>query len=132
MPCPLFEPRSRVANASEAFARLPLLYEFDGVCHGGDEVPTAEQRFHYCNRGNAKGHCRSFPSELATSAIRFNVTAKTAQKLTVLVVEEQNHWPRTWAQFNFWIGEERLEPEIEEVCRRAQVFQFCRSYLEKF
>jgi hypothetical protein len=117
---------------SEGSARLPLLYEFEGVCHGGDEVATPEHRFRYCNRGNAKGQCHSFPAALATSAIRFNVTGKTAQELTVLVMEEQDHWPSTWAQFKFVIAEQRLEPEIEEVCRRAQVFQFCRSYLDKF
>jgi hypothetical protein len=88
-------------------------------------------RFHYCNRGNAKGNCPSFPKELTLSAVRFTVAGKTPLSLRVVVVEEEDHWPRAWTQFDFLIVEERLVPEIEDVCRRAQVFQFCRSYLER-
>ena len=132
MPCPLFEPCTRVVQPPETTARLPLIFEFEGICHAGDEAPNALHRLRYCNHGNARGHCASFPAAQAVSAIRFDVTATTPRMLSVLVIEEENYWPRSWSNFDFVIAEERLEPEIEDICRRAQVFQFCRSYLEKF
>jgi hypothetical protein len=105
--------------------RLPLLFEFEGVCHAGDDLPTPEQRFRYCNRGN----CALFPESVAISAVRFDVTSQTASLLNVLVLEEENHWPRAWSTFEFLIHDRRLRPEIEDICRRAQVIQFCLGYL---
>jgi hypothetical protein len=131
MPCPLFEPLRKIHPTQEHLPRLPLIYEFEGICHAGEPLIHPLHRFHYCNRGNAKGNCPSFPNELALTAIRLNVTGKTPQTLTIVVVEEESHWPRAWASFSFLIAENRLEPEIEDSCRRAQVFQFCLSYLEK-
>lgn len=129
MPCPLFEPRQRVSPPREVTIRLPLLFEFEGVCHAGGNAPTPEQRFRYCNHGYAKGNCVRFPESVAISAIRFDVTGQTASLLTVLVLEEENHWPRAWSTFEFLIHERCLRPEIEDICRRAQVLQFCLAYL---
>jgi len=131
MPCPLFEPRTKVSPARVPAPRLPLIEEFEGICHAGETVIDPEHRFKFCNRGNAAGECRSFPPGLAISAVRFTVTRITPRTLSVLVVEEQNHWPSAWSRVDFIIDEQRLEPEINEVCRRAQVFHFCVSYLEK-
>ncbi len=131
MACPLFEPRTRVNQGPGNDPRLPLIYEFEGICHAGESVIDPLHRFKYCNRGNAKGHCRNLPSTLDVSAIRFSVTRSTPQTLTVLVIEEQDHWARSWTTVHFKISEQQLEPEMEDVCRRAQVFQFCVSYLEK-
>lgn len=128
MPCPLFEPRERLILASDSAARFPLLAEFAGICHADGK----EHSTRFCNHGNAKGECSRFPDEMPVSAVRFDVTAKTSRALTILVIEEQNHWPHAWSRFQYLIAEERLEPEIEEICRRAQVFHFCRNYLGKF
>ncbi len=132
MPCPLFEPQRRVIQATDAQSRLPLLYEFEGVCHAGENGITPIHRFHYCNRGNARGYCESFPATMPLTAVRFNVTGRTPAVLTVLVMEEENHWPRIWSTFEFGIADGHLQPEIEDTCRRAQLFHFCRGYLERF
>ncbi len=110
--------------------RLPLIHEFEGICHAGGAEKDAEHRFKYCNHGYAKGHCGSFPENVALSAIRFTVMSRDASSLAVVVVEEQDHWPRSWRRVEFQIQDGRLVPEIDDTCRRAQVFQFCLSYLE--
>jgi hypothetical protein len=132
MPCPLFEPKRKADPALDSGARLPLVYEFEGICHAGENIMDAAHRFHYCNRGYAKGNCLNFPTAISLSALRFDVTGRTPSILSVLVIEEENHWPRAWTRFSFSIQDGHLEPEIADVCRRAQVFQFCLSYLEKF
>ena len=128
MPCPLFEPREKVIAASESVFRFPLIFEFTGVCHAG----AAPESFRYCNHGNAKANCSVFPPAEPVSAIRFDVRAQTPQALTVLVLEEQDHWPRAWNEIEFLIATERLSPDISDTCRRSQFIHFCRSYLEKF
>ena len=130
MPCPLFEPKSKVVQPRIPAPRLPLLNEFEGICHAGENVVDPEHRFHFCNRGNAREACSSFPKSLNVSAVRFTVTAATGQILTVLVIEEENHRPANWFKIDFMIEDQRLEPEIGDVCRRAQLFHFCASYLE--
>ncbi len=110
--------------------RLPLIQEFEGICHGGEPVISPDHRFHLCNRGNANGTCASFPAGLGVTAIRFSVTACTATALTLLVVEEHNHWPGAWQTVQFCLEEKRLYPEVRDVCRRAQIRHFCESYLE--
>jgi hypothetical protein len=130
VPCPLFEPLAKVVPARDPEPRLPLIHEYDGICHAGEERIDPEHRFHCCNRGNAKGTCASFPANLALTAIRFSVTARTASALTVLMVEEHNHWPGAWKTIDFMISEKRVTPEVSDVCRRAQILRFCDSYLE--
>ncbi len=139
MPCPLFEPRQRISQSPETMIRLPLIFEFEGVCHAGDHAPTpehrlrycnpAEHRLRYCNQGYAKGHCASFPDAGPISAVRFDVKSRTPSLLTVLVLEEENYWPRAWSTVEFLIQDRTLRPEIEDTCRRAQILQFCQAYL---
>jgi hypothetical protein len=129
VPCPLFEPRGRVSEPRTPSPRLPLIYEFDGICHAGQPMATADQRFQYCNRGNAKGNCANFPNSLAITAIRFTVTARSANRMTVMMVEEHNHWPGAWRTIDFMLEEKRLDPEISDVCQRAQILCFCNAYL---
>jgi hypothetical protein len=131
MPCPLFEPIRRVDHEDSWNARLPLLFEFEGICHGGEEAIDEERRFRFCNRGYARSYCKSFPTHVENSAIRFSVVEATAATVTVLVIEEEDHWPKRWTKTEFVIAEARLEPEIEDGCRRAQTIQFCLSYLDK-
>jgi hypothetical protein len=120
-----------VLEARVPAPRLPLLFEFEGVCHAGEMAILPHHRFHYCNRGNAKGNCASFPSASKVTAVRFTVTAVTSHSLTVLVLEEHDHWPGVHRHVDFLIDEQRLQPDIADICRRAQVLTFCRSYLEK-
>jgi len=131
VPCPLFEPIAKVISGRVPAPRLPLINEFEGICHAGEGKIDPEHRFHYCNRGNAKGNCASFPASMALTAIRFSVTARTASALTVVMVEEHNHWPSAWRTIDFMISEKRVTPEISDVCRRAQILRFCDSYLDK-
>jgi len=131
VPCPLFEPVARVIQVRVPAPRLPLIHEFEGICHAGEGHIDPEHRFHYCNRGNAKGNCPSFPESLALTAIRFSVTARTGNLLTILIVEEQNHWPAAWKTIDFMIDEKRIQPEVSDICRRAQILRFCDSYLEE-
>jgi hypothetical protein len=127
MPCPFFEPRAPLASPADIVIRYPLIFQFGGICH----VTGGEHSSRDCNHGNAKGHCFHFPLAMPVSAIRFDVTAHTELSLTVLMVEEENHWPRSWSKVNFDIAGERLEPEIADLCRRSQLLHFCRSYLEQ-
>lgn len=131
MPCPLFEPVARVIQERVPAPRLPLIHEFEGICHAGERKIDPDHRFHYCNRGNANGNCANFPATMALTAIRFSVTARTENSLTVLMVEEQNHWPDAWKTIDFLIYEKRVDPDISDVCRRAQMLRFCESYLEQ-
>jgi hypothetical protein len=131
MPCPLFEPRTKAIPQQSPPPRLPLIYEFEGICHAGESAVSPEHRFHYCNQGNAKGACTFFPADLSLSALRYTVTRVTPAVLTVLVIEEEDHWPRSCNAVEFIIAEHRLHPEINDVPRRAQLFHFCLSYLEK-
>jgi len=131
MPCPLFEPRTKAVPQQIPPPRLPLIYEFEGMCHAGETAVSPENRFNYCNRGNAKGACTLFPADLTLSALRYTVTRATPTALTVLVIEEEDHWPRSCNAIEFNIAESLLSPEIPDVCRRAQLFHFCLSYLEK-
>lgn len=112
--------------------RLPLIHEFEGICHAGQIDTSAEQPFKFCNHGYAKGHCASFPESVSLSAVRFSVVSRTDSSFTVVVVEEEDHWPRSWSSFEFVIQDGRIVPAIEDNCRRAQVFQFCLSYLDTF
>jgi hypothetical protein len=131
MPCPLFEPQVRITRLQpEIIIRFPLLYEFEGVCHATGHAPPPDHSLRHCNHGYAKGHCASFPDALAISAVRFSVARQTPSELTVLVLEEENHWPRHWAAVEFSIQDHRLCPEIEDTCRRAQIIQFCCAFLK--
>ncbi len=131
MPCPLFEPLRKVTEPRTPSPRLPLLYEFEGICHAGETDVSPDHRFHYCNRGNAQGNCASFPEDYAISAIRFSVTSRTPQILTVLMLEEHNHWPGARKTIEFLIEQRQLQPQISDICRHAQILNFCVSYLEK-
>lgn len=132
MPCPLFEPQKKTELAQSPLGRFPLLFEFEGACGSTTPKGGDQQHLQICNLGYAKGRCSRFPDDFPVSAVRFHVTAKTAQVLSVLVLEEADHWPYFSYPIKFLIAEGRLDPEIEDRCRRAQIFQFCRSFLEKF
>ncbi|MGH9618277.1 MAG: hypothetical protein ACRD45_01015, partial [Bryobacteraceae bacterium] len=85
-----------------------------------------------CNLGYSRGLCHRFPDGERRSCLRYHVNGRTASTLHVLCIEEQNYAPSRWYQVQYPIAGDRLEPEIEDVCVRAQVLTFCRTYLERF
>jgi hypothetical protein len=132
MPCPYFEPR-QVAALSGTI-RLPLIEEYDGVCRAASEPFPAPigLRFSCCNHGNSAAACGRFPAETLRSAQRFDIASRTDLSLEVLLVEELHYAPVAWRRVKYFIGSEALEPEVADVCLRAQVIAFCRSFLRVF
>lgn len=133
MPCPYFEPLKIAEPAQNRNIRLPLLAEYDGRCHaGGIEATPAEAVRICCNQGYSRGICDRYPAGERRSALRYHLNGRTASTLRVLCIEEENYAPLRWYEVSVAIGEGRLEPEIEDACVRAQIFAFCRGWLERF
>jgi len=134
MPCPYFEPQQVVAEPTHLNARLPLIDEFDGLCRAASEplpVPQAS-RLRLCNHGNARGQCAQFPADEKRTSIRFDVLRRSASNLEILYVEESLYAPLAWRPLTFLIGSERLDPDPQDACQRAQLLAFCRSYLRRY
>ena len=134
MPCPLFEPLVVVTRSEFPGARLPLLEEYDGNCRAtGSPIPApAELRFRCCNHGYSAGCCPNLPAQETRSAIRFDVTARNAEMLCVLYVEEQDHSPLLWRTIRYSIAEDTLIPELPSASAQAQARAFCLSFLRRF
>ena len=134
MPCPYFEPQKVVENSHHPNARLPLLQEYDGLCHAGSEPvqAPAELRFDCCNRGYSKGSCARFPLAEARSSMRYSILRRTSATLELICIEEQNYAPLRWRSVQFFLESKRLEPELDDACITAQAIAFCRSYLGRF
>jgi hypothetical protein len=132
MPCPFFESQKPVRTATVG-GRLPLIDEYEGLCHAGAEPVAAPEsaRFRFCNHGNSQGNCPSFPTEAHHSAVRYELIARENGKLRVLCIEEQAYTPARWYAVEYGSGGE-LSPEPENICMRAQIVSFCRSYLAHF
>jgi hypothetical protein len=134
MPCPFFEPQRTLAQPQHPNARLPLIDEYDGLCHAGPEpiaVP-AGLRFQGCNQGYSRGSCDHFPAAEIRSGLRYNVVRQTAAMLEVLYIEEQSYAPLQWQRVQYFIESGQLEPQLSDRCVRAQFLAFCRSYLQHF
>ncbi len=134
MPCPYFEPQHAAIHSRHANARLPLIQEYDGLCHAGSEPVDAppELRFECCNHGYSRGRCSRFPSEEVRSAMRYNVLRHTPTTLELVLIEEQNYVPLAWRPVSYFPDTGRFDPEFADTCIRAQALAFCRSYLERF
>jgi|SRR5579884_920268 len=132
MACPFFEPQ-RIASAV-ATGRLPLVDEYDGLCHAGTSpVAVSESaRFRCCNHGNSKGCCVFFPARENRSCLRYEVIQRDAQSLCVLCIEEQSYAPLRWYAVQYSCIDGQVSPEPDDLCVRAQVIAFCRSYLAHF
>jgi hypothetical protein len=131
MPCPYFEPRN-IVEPRRPNARLPLIDEYDGLCHA-DSAPVeapVEVRFRYCNHGYSRGCCERFPSVETRSSLRYTVVRHTGSALDLICIEEQNYTPLRWRALQYLLESECLEPEIDDACMRAQAVAFCRSYLK--
>jgi len=138
MPCPYFEPRQVQAERNHVNGRLPLIEEYDGLCHaeaGSVAVhPFAvpeDLRF-YCNHGNSRGSCRHFPAAELRSSIRYDVVKQTPDALELLWVEEREYAPFAWSTVRYVLADEQLEPAIADICKSAQIRAFCRSFLDRF
>ncbi|MGH9581624.1 MAG: hypothetical protein ACRD4O_01660 [Bryobacteraceae bacterium] len=133
MPCPYFEPLT-IAERTEQGARLPLIREYDGRCRASANETAAPEalRFRCCNQGYSRGVCDRFPANERRSCLRYHLNERTALALRVLCVEEENYAPARWYEVNYLIAGDRVEPDVEDLCVRAQILAFCRSYLEQF
>ncbi len=134
MPCPYFEPQRVATDPLYASARLPLIEEYDGVCHARPELigAPAELRFRCCNHGYSRGSCEHLPVADVRSCARYNVLRRSESTLDVLCVEELNYAPVHWQSFEYSIANDCLTIDLSDVCLAAQVLAFCRSYLKRF
>lgn len=133
MPCPFFEPLHPAAHPRDPAARLPLVEEYDGTCHASNEAfpCPADRRFSQCNHGYSRGVCSFFPPRESRSCMRFSVVALNPAEITLLCVEERDYAPLGWRSYIFLRGAETIEPDPGDVCIRAQMVAFCRSYLRR-
>jgi hypothetical protein len=134
MPCPYFEPRKIVEHPARANVRLPLIDEYEGLCHAGSEPiqAPAEVRFRCCNHGYSKGCCERFPVAEVRSSVRYSVVRHNQTALDLICIEEQNYAPLRWRALQYVLASECLNPEIDDACVWAQAVAFCRSYLRHF
>ncbi|MFL6447672.1 MAG: hypothetical protein ACJ746_08285 [Bryobacteraceae bacterium] len=133
MPCRYFEPLQIVSVPFHQNARLPLIDEYDGVCHVEAEASPvpAESRFQGCNHGNRDHPCGRFPAERDRAVLRLTVAKLDGDALEILAIQEANHRPVRWQTVRFLLRTEELVPDLVEICQRAQLLAFCRSYLKK-
>ncbi len=134
MPCPYFEPQRVATDPLYATARLPLIDEYDGVCHAHRELIGAPPalRFRCCNHGYSRGGCDRLPVADVRSCARYNVVRRSESTLEILCVEEQNYAPMRWQSIQYSIANDRLALELTDVCLTAQLLAFCRSYLKRY
>ena len=133
MSCPCFEPQSIVAHRQYVNARLPLIDEYDGLCRAFPEAVTApaDMRFRYCNHGYSKGCCQRLPVDDPRSSLRYDVVGRSETALSLLCIEERDHAPLRWRAIQYVLANGCLEPELNDVCLRAQALAFCHSYLSR-
>ncbi len=133
MPCPFFEPQGVAADPEYPHVRLPLLDEYDGLCHAAEPLHAPpELRFGCCNHGYSRGTCTHFPASETRSCIRFDVLHCDAESLELLFVEERDHAPLTWRRFRYFLGTGVIDPDPPDICARAQVVAFSKSYLSRW
>lgn len=141
MPCPFFEPRNIAEEPTHrfGFGRLPLIDEYDGVCHLREARPVldARLRFEACNTGFANSSCSDWNRHLEVLSnrrpvLRFSIQTRQQDILNVTVVEEIGYAPARWRTVTFQAASQTFEPDITEPCERAQLLAFCQSYLQRF
>jgi hypothetical protein len=133
MPCPFFEPRTPLRSSSQSGGRLPLIEQYDGVCHASQPpLPVPEtNRFRLCNHGNSKGECPSFPVAESRSCLRYEMIEQTPTHTQILCVEEQAHAPLRWSSIKYDVKKRDFEIAPADVCVHAQALAFTRSFLFK-
>jgi hypothetical protein len=131
MPCPFFEPRLALSSPRFTGVRLPLIDEYSGFCHSAAENAVAVDAAQrpQCNHGYASGLCPRFPPSAAPSAMRYSVAGRTAEEITLVWLEEQEHSPLRWGSLRYSIAEDVLSPLDLTPAIQAQALAFCRSFL---
>jgi hypothetical protein len=134
LPCPYFEPTAVADSGRPAEFRLPLILEYEGLCHSaGALAPVpAEGRFAYCNHGYSHGKCERFPAGEQRACLRYAIRERAPGLLRIVCIEEQDYAPVQWLELTYAIAADRIEPEIGDACIRAQALAFCRAYLLRF
>lgn len=134
MPCPYFEPQRVLIHPEHLRARLPLIEEYEGMCHAHGEpfAAPASLRFQCCNHGYSRGCCEHFPVDHGRSCLRYSVLGCTPTALDLICVEEEGYAPVRWHAFQYILATGRLDPDPCEIPMRAQALAFCRSYLARF
>ncbi len=64
--------------------------------------------------------------------MRYEVLGRDAAKLKVLCIEEESYAPGKWYSVEYTCASESICPDPQDICVRAQVLAFCRSYLARF
>jgi hypothetical protein len=131
MACPFFEPSDLVKAPRRPGVRLPLLDEYEGLCHASGTVaePAPTMLATACNQGYARA-CPNHPLADRPSAMRYSVTAQTEQELIVLWIEEQAYEPVRRGTVCFDVRSGVAAP-VPPPAISAQVTAFCRSYLAR-
>ena len=90
MACPYFVPREKSVHPSRpAPARSPLGGLYSGTCDADPfHIPGADELYHFCNVGYARGLCPQFPIDAEADAVRF-----TLHRERLLFVLEKDHAP---------------------------------------
>ena len=134
MPCPRFEPVAPVSDPQHTNARLPLIDEYDGICHAGPEAidAPAAHRFRSCNHGYSAGACQHFPAGETRSSFRYSVVSQEGDTLTVVGIEEQNYTPVRWHNIEYSVATGQIQTPLQDPSLRAQALAFCQSYLRRF
>ena len=134
MPCPLFEPVLPNKRPEHPDARIPLIEEYDGLCHATDQpsdVP-ADMRFRCCNHGYARQTCPRFPLHESRSSFRFDLAARAEGELKVLCIEESSHAPTAWQVMRYERSSGVINSDSNDPCQRAQARAFCQSFLRRY
>lgn len=134
MACPFFEPSHVISNPRHPSARLPLIDEYDGLCHAATTPIQApgERRFECCNRGYPYPQCSLFPMGDGPHCLRYSILEQSACAVRLVLIEERDYSPLAWRTVQYSITTEELMPEVVDACARAQVIAFCRSFLKRF
>ena len=131
MPCPFFEPTLVAFDPQSAFGRLPLIAEYNGICHrdGTAINERSPLRFEGCNQGHLQSECPHVHQIESRVSRRFSVRERTDTTLRVIVLEEGYHYPVRWREVVYLIPERQLTEEGGDEIERAQIRAFCVSYL---
>ena len=132
MPCPYFEPTQVAGDPQSAFGRLPLIAEYNGVCHrdGSAIKGRSPLRFEGCNQGRWHAECPHNNQMDSRVSRRFTVRARTETTLVVLVLEEVDHAPVRWREVVYLPAENAFTELIDSAAESAQIRAFCASYLQ--
>ncbi len=120
-----FDPQS-------AFGRLPLIAEYNGICHRDGAAITGRSplRFEGCNQGRFQSECPHVTAIESRVSRRFTVREHTETNLRLVVLEEVDGVPVRWREVAYRIPEQSIAEENGDEIECAQIRAFCTSYLQ--